>query len=316
MLSHMQPMQKRRGDHSSSRASMREKLVEKKKANQEHESNFNAGRVNVQERHLHRTGIRGRKIWCFLAVLYLLALMCIINLIILSIMYSVLQIKTDGMKSLSFFENGMLRWTKKSDLEIVTAYKHEIGGFRDQSLDIESQGKKIILHGGPTTNSPQVHVNSDGSGVFKAKKGFRFEDPYAEKEVITFDGNKVLFLPEYIKGEEIGMNRIISHRIVSDDNNNLTLSASTSMDISGHEGVNMDGKTLKFEANTDVNIISSVSNRMELSAQKVALKPASNSIPSNTKNYKLCVCRTSSKLYAVDSPQNASVTCKTIEKIC
>ena len=61
---------------------MRDKLVEKHKAVDEHESNFTAGRVNVRERYLHRTGIRGRKSWLFFAVLYILTLIVIVNLVV------------------------------------------------------------------------------------------------------------------------------------------------------------------------------------------------------------------------------------------
>ena len=56
--------------------------MEKQKAVDEHESNFTAGRVNVRERYLHRTGIRGRKSWIFFAVLYILTLIVIVNLVV------------------------------------------------------------------------------------------------------------------------------------------------------------------------------------------------------------------------------------------
>ena len=71
-----------RRENAKSRTSMREKLVEKQKAVDEHESNFTAGRVNVRERYLHRTGIRGRKSWIFFAVLYILTLIVIVNLVV------------------------------------------------------------------------------------------------------------------------------------------------------------------------------------------------------------------------------------------
>ena len=61
---------------------MREKLIDKKKVNEEHESNFQTGRVNVRERYLHRTGIRGRKRYIFYCVIFLLGLICVINLIV------------------------------------------------------------------------------------------------------------------------------------------------------------------------------------------------------------------------------------------
>ena len=61
---------------------MRGKLLEKQHATDEHESNFSAGRVNVRERYLHRTGIRGRKTWIFFCILYILVLVVVINLIV------------------------------------------------------------------------------------------------------------------------------------------------------------------------------------------------------------------------------------------
>ena len=61
---------------------MREKLVEKQKAVDEHESNFTAGRVNVRERYLHRTGIRGRKSWIFCCVLFILTVIVAVNLVV------------------------------------------------------------------------------------------------------------------------------------------------------------------------------------------------------------------------------------------
>ena len=71
-----------RRENAKARTSMREKLVEKQKATDEHESNFTAGRVNVRERYLHRTGIRGRKSWIFYAVLYILTLLVIVNIVV------------------------------------------------------------------------------------------------------------------------------------------------------------------------------------------------------------------------------------------
>jgi hypothetical protein len=58
-------------------------------------------------------------------------------------MYGVLRIDKDGMKSLSFFENGMVRWTQTSDLETVTVYNNEIGGFKDRDLNIETSQNKV-----------------------------------------------------------------------------------------------------------------------------------------------------------------------------
>lgn len=62
--------------------SMREKAIERRTINKEHNSNFKAGYVPIEEERLHKTGLRGRKgniAVCFVVLLFLLAL---INLIV------------------------------------------------------------------------------------------------------------------------------------------------------------------------------------------------------------------------------------------
>lgn len=62
--------------------SMREKAIERRSINKEHNSNFKAGYVPIEEERLHKTGLRGRKgniAVCFVVLLFLLAL---INLIV------------------------------------------------------------------------------------------------------------------------------------------------------------------------------------------------------------------------------------------
>lgn len=61
---------------------MWQKLKEKRAIEQEHESNFKAGRIPIHERHLHRTGIRGRKRYIYYAFFYLLAIICFVNLVV------------------------------------------------------------------------------------------------------------------------------------------------------------------------------------------------------------------------------------------
>lgn len=61
---------------------MREKAIERRGINKEHNSNFKAGYVPIEEERLHKTGLRGRKgnmAVCFVVLLFLLAL---INLIV------------------------------------------------------------------------------------------------------------------------------------------------------------------------------------------------------------------------------------------
>ena len=67
---------------SRQRKGMWQKLKEKREVEREHESNFKAGRINIQERNLHRTGIRGRKRYIYYAFLYILGILCFVNLVV------------------------------------------------------------------------------------------------------------------------------------------------------------------------------------------------------------------------------------------
>ena len=60
--------------------SMLQKSLERRRVNKEHNSNFRAGHVPVNEEHLHKTGLRGRKTLFAYIVLALLFVAAIVNL--------------------------------------------------------------------------------------------------------------------------------------------------------------------------------------------------------------------------------------------
>lgn len=61
---------------------MREKAIERRSANKEHNSNFKAGYVPIEEERLHKTGLRGRKGIFAIGIVILLFLLALINLIV------------------------------------------------------------------------------------------------------------------------------------------------------------------------------------------------------------------------------------------
>lgn len=62
--------------------SMREKAIERRNINKEHNSNFKAGYVPIEEERLHKTGLRGRKGNMAVCIVVLLFLLALINLIV------------------------------------------------------------------------------------------------------------------------------------------------------------------------------------------------------------------------------------------
>ena len=63
--------------------SMREKSLLKRRINKEHNSNFRAGYVNINEEQLHKTGIRGRKRYVIYGLTLLLALTVLVNILVI-----------------------------------------------------------------------------------------------------------------------------------------------------------------------------------------------------------------------------------------
>lgn len=62
--------------------SMREKAIERRNVSKEHNSNFKAGYVPIEEERLHKTGLRGRKGNIAVCIIVLLFLLALINLIV------------------------------------------------------------------------------------------------------------------------------------------------------------------------------------------------------------------------------------------
>ncbi len=61
---------------------MLEKSLERRRVNKEHNSNFRAGHVPINEEHLHKTGLRGRKRFFAYLILALVFIAAITNLLV------------------------------------------------------------------------------------------------------------------------------------------------------------------------------------------------------------------------------------------
>lgn len=81
--------------------SMREKAIERRNINKEHNSNFKAGYVPIEEERLHKTGLRGRKGNMAVCIVVLLFLLALINLIVstasLNVLFHVMDPLNHGL---------------------------------------------------------------------------------------------------------------------------------------------------------------------------------------------------------------------------
>lgn len=85
---------------------------------------------------------------------------------------------------------------------------------------------------------------------------------------------------------------------MSNEDQDLTLESSDQIIVQGSEGIMMDGKAISLDSAGDVNLISSLSKQIRIDSKEILVKLGS---PGSSKpQKKLCVCRTSGKLFTVD----------------
>jgi len=296
-----------------SRMSMRDKLLDKQKTNQEHTRNWGAGRVTIHERYLHRTGIRGRKRYILFGVLILVFLLCLINLIILCIALSKLRIDSTGMRDLSFLQNGKLRWTGDSDLQHVWLKDGELKTYKDMDLVLEGDNKKVYLQSGSL-----VYLAAGDGEVNIQANCFKFVVPGEEKTVFQMCEKEVLIDVPLVDSE--GYDELITPRVTSPyDATDLNVSSMNSTYVQGNEGVFVDTKKLTIEGNTEMTIKSKLESVINMDGKggvyltgNLPTSGAAASVTGTT--FKLCAC-TSGLLFKVkmDATQK---TCADLNGIC
>lgn len=156
---------------------MREKAIERRNINKEHNSNFKAGYVPIEEERLHKTGLRGRKGNMAVCIIVLLFLLALINLIVSAsnmimcasvikdflkfcfkgchifsvpqitlVIWTVIRIGPNGCDSIEFHESGLLRFKQKADMGVVhPLHKSTVGGRKDQDLVIVGNNNPVRL---------------------------------------------------------------------------------------------------------------------------------------------------------------------------
>jgi len=282
---------------------MIEKSKRKKRIDDEHRKNYDAGAVDVDERQLHRTGVRGRKIYVVLFLLMLLLLLFVANLVMLIVVYHVDNIGLDGMQSISFHKNGKTKWHQDSDLAYVYPLDGVIGGYEKENILFEGINQNVVIQGGKSgKNYPSVAVGPGGADI-RIRKSFSFVDPAAGKKVLNLDHNTVLKTAGRFSGDVLKANSIRTPRIISDDNANLTFTGKF-INVTGSEGVYMDSKMYQLQTQQDIAVTvndarSSLNVRSGVVLDRSKLKDTSsmNHVVLDAHRYRLCACVNSGRLF-------------------
>ncbi|XP_065113211.1 beta-sarcoglycan [Paramisgurnus dabryanus] len=271
--------------------SMREKAIERRTANKEHNSNFKAGYVPIEEERLHKTGLRGRKGIIAIAIIILLFLLALINLIITLVIWTVIRIGPGGCQSMEFHESGLLRFKQKADMGVVhPLHKSTVGGRKDQNLVITGNNNPVVFQQGNT----KLSVEEDKTSIV-SDLGISFTDPRTQTTFFSTDfDNHEFHLPKEVK--VLNVKKASTERITSNASSDLTIKGDGKAIIRGNEGVYIMGKTVEFNLGGDIEL--KAENSIILNGS-VMFSPSH--IPNSSlggdlyyndgqERYKLCMC--------------------------
>ncbi|XP_066576030.1 beta-sarcoglycan [Amia ocellicauda] len=295
--------------------SMREKAIERRSINKEHNSNFKAGYVPIEEERLHKTGLRGRKgnlAICIIVVLFLLAL---INLIITLVIWTVIRIGPNGCDSMEFHDSGLLRFKQKSDMGVVhPLHKSTVGGRKNENLVITGNNQPVVFQQGTTKLSVEKEKTSITSDI-----GMTFVDPRTQTTFFSTDfDNHEFHLPKGVK--ILNVQKASTERITSNASSDLTIKVDGKAIIRGNEGVFIMGKTVEFRMGGDIEL--RAENSIILNGS-VMVSPSR--IPNSStggelffdegmERYKLCMCADGT-LFRVQV-KNKNMGCQTSDNPC
>nr|XP_033801586.1 beta-sarcoglycan isoform X3 [Geotrypetes seraphini] len=294
--------------------SMREKAVEKRNVNKEHNSNFKAGYIPIDEDRLHKTGLRGRKGNLAICVIVLLFILAVINLIITIVIWVVIRIGPNGCESMEFHDTGLLRFKQVSDMGVIhPLYKSTVGGRRNEDLAITGNNQPVIFQQGTTKLSVEKDKTSITSDV-----GMEFVDPRTQKTLFSTDyATHEFHLPTGVK--TLNVQKAATERITSNATSDLNIKVGERAIVRGNEGVFIMGKTIEFRMKSD----------MELKAEHMivlngTVMISTSRLPSSSTGeflyvddwvrYKLCMCADGT-LFRVQV-KNRNMGCQTSDNPC
>lgn len=127
-------------NRSLANLSMREKSVLKRRINREHNSNFRAGYISINEDYLQKTGIRGRKRYFLYCVVFLLILIAVFNALVTAGLFYILKFSRFGLDPFEFVnQNQVVRFLVESTFSSITIIDGELGGRTNSPLKFETE---------------------------------------------------------------------------------------------------------------------------------------------------------------------------------
>ncbi|XP_063415744.1 beta-sarcoglycan-like [Mytilus trossulus] len=289
--------------------SMRQKSALKRRITREHNSNFRAGYININEQYLHKTGIRGRKRYFLYCLVTLLFIVAIVNALLTTAVIYCMRISPqhgiDAMEHIPDYD--LLRFIGKSVFDNVQILNGRIGSRANKHLYIDGNNSSVIITDkGSGLRHPKLTVSPKTTSIENVE-AMSIIDSVTGKEMFTTKDSSSLKLDGEIKNlisPEIYPNNITSLNGFPD----LILeSIGSHLNLTGWEGVEMSSTNENitfFTDNYDISMYSThgsltldAANGIRLDVEHIP-KPTASNTP-GPRTYKLCVCLPNGRLFAV-----------------
>ncbi|XP_071951730.1 uncharacterized protein [Antedon mediterranea] len=220
--------------------SMREKSLERRRVTKEHNSNFRAGHVYVNENQLYKTGLRGRKRFLFYMILLVLYIIVVSNLLVLLLIMFSLKINDEGMAVMEVVPDRAIRFLHQLYMDKITlngTTSAQLASFHSQNLDFF--GEQINLQ--PQTNA---HI---GIGVKKT------EIYSSSFEVVNPTNNKTVFPQQNFKVSnlnKVSFGLLNTSKVSSSTGNTLHLTSLGNLNISAGEDIDFKSNEMQLTSSS------------------------------------------------------------------
>jgi len=310
----------RRSDHRSpmstgtlnvSTMSMRMKSQRKRRANRQHNSNFNAGFVQVEEEVLHKSGIRGRKRYFLYCTLILLLVVALLNSLVSVWLIFILGFTHDGLTTMEFTSMGGREFLRVlADANIINM------SFKDQGFLGARFEKDLLLSAqDSSTNSLNVEggnskMSLSGGNMTLVTDSFVVRDTHDRNATIDLGQINDQGLVTNLYAEQFSTNKISA--LEDRGNRDLVLESLETVSVAGSRGIQVNsGDDITVDANmaallhSDTAISLDGENGIYLDLEQVPVYKSGVS-RSNPNTYKVCIC-SSGSLFLI--PGNLGAEC-------
>lgn len=287
--------------------SMRQKSALKRRITREHNSNFRAGYININEQYLHKTGIRGRKRYFLYCVLALLCLVAIVNILLTTAIIYHLKISPQhGMEFIEYIpDNELLRFLGKTVFDSIQIFNGRIGSRADKDLYFDGNNNSVIFTDTSLPKASSLFVDPEETLLDNVDR-FSITDTDSGKEIFsTRDEISVPLVGDVnnLSSPEVVVFNITSLNGIPD----LILESIRSyVSLSGSEGVDLMSydRHIRLFTKQDM-IINSTDGSLTLDAAsgiRLDIDHVPKVIDARVQGpltYKLCVCLPNGRIFAV-----------------